>query len=70
MLKWVGAGPRPTLEACLAGDMTCYRCNWSSRREKIKQLLVGCVKNDARPLLPAPRYDEVYVEAMAVMDSE
>ena len=70
MLHWMGDGPRPTLEACLAGDMTCYRCNWSSKREKIRQLLSRAREERCAPLLPAPRYDEVYAEAMAVMDSE
>ena len=30
MIAWMGEGERPTLEDCLKGAMTCYRCNWSS----------------------------------------
>jgi hypothetical protein len=30
MLAYDGKGEQPTLEECLANEMRCYRCNWSS----------------------------------------
>jgi hypothetical protein len=30
MLGWIGIGPRPTLQACLDGRMSCYLCHWTS----------------------------------------
>lgn len=30
MLQWNGLAPSPTLADCLAGEMRCYHCQWSS----------------------------------------
>ena len=30
MLNYHGEGERPSISQCLAGEMRCYRCNWTS----------------------------------------
>lgn len=32
MLAWTGTGERPTMQECVDGEMTCYKCNWNSWR--------------------------------------
>lgn len=54
MMAWMGTGERPTIEQCIAGEMTCYQCNWSSwktlNKEKISALknLVGAMEHPER----------------------
>lgn len=71
MMVYVGKGEKPTLADCLSGEMRCYRCNWSSKHAQIRALLDRARQSrQPAPLMPAPRYDDVYFKAMAVMDSE
>lgn len=38
MLDYLGEGERPIVQDCIAGEMACYYCNWSSRRERLNQV--------------------------------
>lgn len=34
MLNYFGDSKAPSLQACLEGEMRCYRCAWSSQQAK------------------------------------
>lgn len=37
MIAAVGKEPRPAIQDCIDGEMTCYFCSWNSWRERLNQ---------------------------------
>lgn len=69
-LRWAGKVENPTMADCLAGEFTCYRCNWASdskrmvKAAEVLERLIDFVMEDVETMTPEQIEAELVAEGV------